>query len=55
MIDPCAGRTVSFDEADAAHVTDEADAAHATMGRGEDVFGNVTVLVGAPASGLGGR
>lgn len=44
-IDPCLGRTVPFDEL---------PAVHAAMGRGEDVFGNVAVLVGAPAPG-GGR
>lgn len=43
-IDPCVGRVIDFDEV---------GAAHATMGRGEDVFGNTTVLVGAPEPGLG--
>lgn len=43
-IDPCVGRVISFDEI---------GAAHAAMGRGEDVFGNTTVLVGAKEPGLG--
>ncbi|MGH3357656.1 MAG: crotonyl-CoA carboxylase/reductase [Nocardioidaceae bacterium] len=43
-IDPCVGRVVGFGDV---------GAAHATMGRGEDVFGNTTVLVGAKEPGLG--
>lgn len=43
-IDPCLGRTISFGE-----IPD----AHARMGRGEDVFGNVSALVGAPRPGEG--
>ena len=43
-IDPCVGRVIGFEEV---------GAAHATMGRGEDVFGNTTVLVGAQEPGLG--
>ena len=45
-IDPCLGRIVPFDEV---------GLAHAMMGRGEDVFGNVTVLVNAKEPGLGRR
>lgn len=45
-IDPCVGRVLGFDEV---------GAAHATMGRGEDVFGNTTILVGASVPGLGRR
>lgn len=43
-LNPCLGRTIAFDEI---------GAAHSTMGRGEDVFGNVVALVGAagPKSG----
>jgi crotonyl-CoA carboxylase/reductase len=37
-IDPCLGRVISFEDL---------PLAHATMGRGEDVFGNVVALVGA--------
>ncbi len=37
-IDPCVGRVLPFTDI---------PAAHAAMSRGEDVFGNVTVLVGA--------
>ena len=43
-IDPCLGRTISFDEI---------GAAHAAMGRGEEVFGNVSALIGAPRPGTG--
>ncbi|GGV28845.1 crotonyl-CoA carboxylase/reductase [Actinomadura cremea] len=43
-IDPVLGRTIAFGEI---------GAAHAAMGRGEDVFGNVSALVGAPAPGTG--
>ncbi|MCG3754479.1 MULTISPECIES: crotonyl-CoA carboxylase/reductase [unclassified Amycolatopsis] len=43
-IDPVLGRTVPFTEV---------PAAHAAMGRGEDVFGNVSVLIGAAAPGQG--
>jgi crotonyl-CoA carboxylase/reductase len=43
-IDPCVGKTIPFADL---------GAAHAAMGRGEDVFGNVTVLVGADRPGLG--
>ncbi len=43
-IDPVLGRTVPFAEV---------PAAHAAMGRGEDVFGNVSVLIGAAAPGQG--
>ncbi|MGZ8820701.1 MAG: crotonyl-CoA carboxylase/reductase [Aeromicrobium sp.] len=43
-IDPCLGRVIKFEET---------GSAHAAMGRGEDVFGNVSILVGAPAPGLG--
>lgn len=43
-IDPVLGRTVPFSEV---------PAAHAAMGRGEDVFGNVAVLVGAASPGQG--
>ncbi|TQL91117.1 crotonyl-CoA carboxylase/reductase [Pseudonocardia kunmingensis] len=43
-IDPVLGRTISFDEI---------GAAHAAMGRGEDVFGNVSALVGAAGPGSG--
>ena len=45
-IDPCLGRTIGFDEL---------GAAHAAMGRGEDVFGNIGVLVGAAEPGQGRR
>jgi crotonyl-CoA carboxylase/reductase len=44
QIDPVLGKTISFDEI---------GAAHAAMGRGEDVFGNVGVLVGAGQPGQG--
>ncbi|QNN52357.1 crotonyl-CoA carboxylase/reductase [Nocardioides mesophilus] len=40
QIDPCLGRVVSFDEI---------GSAHASMGRGEDVFGNMVALVGSSA------
>ncbi|MEQ3549752.1 crotonyl-CoA carboxylase/reductase [Pseudonocardia nematodicida] len=43
-IDPALGRVVAFDEI---------PAAHAAMGRGEDVFGNISALVGAPVPGTG--
>jgi len=43
-IDPCLGRLIKFDE-----IPD----AHARMGRGEEVFGNVAALVGAPEPGTG--
>lgn len=43
-IDPALGQTISFDQI---------GAAHAAMGRGEDVFGNVSSLVGANEPGLG--
>ncbi len=44
QIDPCVGRVLSFDNV---------PRAHAEMGRGEEVFGNTVVLVGAsdPAEG----
>ena len=45
-IDPCLGRTVAFGQ------TGEV---HAAMGRGEDVFGNVAILVGASSPGEGRR
>lgn len=45
-IDPCLGRTIRFEDV---------GAAHASMGRGEDVFGNVVALVGAGEPGLGRR
>ncbi|WP_110207264.1 crotonyl-CoA carboxylase/reductase [Nocardioides daejeonensis] len=43
-IDPCVGRVLSFDDI---------PRAHAEMGRGEEVFGNTVILVGAddPAAG----
>ena len=37
-IDPCLGRVIAFEDL---------PRAHATMGRGEDVFGNVVALIGA--------
>ncbi|MEV5540094.1 crotonyl-CoA carboxylase/reductase [Saccharopolyspora shandongensis] len=43
-IDPCVGRTLPFTDI---------PSAHAAMGRGEDVFGNVTILLGAKEPGLG--
>ena len=43
-IDPALGRTLPFAEL---------PAAHARMGRGEDVFGNTSILIGAPMPGLG--
>lgn len=43
-LDPVLGRTIAFDEI---------GAAHATMGRGEDVFGNVSALVGAASPDAG--
>jgi len=45
-IDPCLGRVIPFGDI---------GRAHATMGRGEDVFGNVVALVGAAGSGSGRR
>ena len=47
QIDPALGRTIKFDEI---------PAAHAAMGRGEEVFGNISALVGAPRpnTGIGG-
>lgn len=45
-VDPCLGKAVAF--ADLPKV-------HAAMGRGEDVFGNVSILLGAPRPGLGRR
>jgi crotonyl-CoA carboxylase/reductase len=44
QVDPCLGRTIAF--ADIGE-------AHAAMGRGEEVFGNVVALVGAPRPGMG--
>ncbi|MER5431852.1 crotonyl-CoA carboxylase/reductase [Streptomyces sp. NPDC002588] len=43
-VDPCLGRVEPFDAI---------GRVHAAMGRGEDVFGNVSVLVGAAEPGLG--
>jgi crotonyl-CoA carboxylase/reductase len=43
-LDPALGRTITFGEI---------GEAHATMGRGENVFGNVVALVGAAQPGLG--
>lgn len=43
-IDPALGRTLPFDEL---------GAEHARMGKGQDVFGNTSILVGAPHPGLG--
>ncbi len=43
-VDPALGRTIRFDEL---------PEAHAQMGRGEEVFGNTTALVGAKEPGLG--
>jgi crotonyl-CoA carboxylase/reductase len=43
-VDPVLGRTIQFSEI---------GPAHAAMGRGENVHGNVAVLVGAPAPGMG--
>lgn len=45
-IDPCLGRTLAFDDL---------PRAHAEMGRGEAVFGNTAVLVGAGAPRQGRR
>lgn len=45
-IDPALGRIIRFGEI---------GAAHAAMGRGEEVFGNVSALVGAAAPGTGGE
>jgi crotonyl-CoA carboxylase/reductase len=43
-IDPALGKTIAFDEL---------GKAHAAMGRGEDVRGNISALIGAPAPGTG--
>jgi crotonyl-CoA carboxylase/reductase len=43
-LDPALGRTITFDEI---------GPAHAAMGRGEEVFGNVSALIGAASPGLG--
>jgi crotonyl-CoA carboxylase/reductase len=43
-IDPCVGRILPFTDI---------PQAHAAMGRGEDVFGNMTILLGANEPGLG--
>lgn len=43
-IDPVLGKTISFNAV---------GAAHAAMGRGEDVFGNIAVIIGAGKPGLG--
>ncbi|GLY70602.1 crotonyl-CoA carboxylase/reductase [Amycolatopsis taiwanensis] len=43
-IDPVVGRTIPFSDI---------PGAHAAMGRGEDVFGNVAVLIGASEPGQG--
>ncbi|GCD91117.1 crotonyl-CoA carboxylase/reductase [Nocardioides sp. LS1] len=43
-IDPALGRTIRFEDI---------PGAHAAMGRGEEVFGNVSALVGAPHPGAG--
>jgi crotonyl-CoA carboxylase/reductase len=43
-IDPCLGKTIPFNGI---------GSAHASMGRGEDVFGNVSALVGAAQPGTG--
>lgn len=43
-VDPCLGRTISFEEL---------PQAHAAMGRGEEAFGNVAALVGAATPGTG--
>ncbi len=43
-IDPCVGRVIGFHDV---------ARAHAAMGRGEDVFGNTTVLIGAAQEGTG--
>jgi crotonyl-CoA carboxylase/reductase len=45
-IDPCLGRVAGFDDT---------GAVHAAMGRGEDVFGNIVILVGAQRPGTGAR
>jgi crotonyl-CoA carboxylase/reductase len=45
-IDPCLGRTLAFGEI---------ARAHAEMGRGEEVFGNTAVLIGARERGQGRR
>lgn len=42
-IDPCLGRVIPFSGL---------GAAHAAMGRGEEVFGNISVLIGAKQPGL---
>jgi crotonyl-CoA carboxylase/reductase len=43
-VDPALGRIIRFDQV---------GAAHAAMGRGENVFGNITALVGASRPGIG--
>lgn len=43
-VDPCLGKVVGFPDV---------PQAHAAMGRGEDVFGNVSVLIGAGEPGSG--
>jgi len=43
-IDPCVGKVIGFDDI---------AQAHAAMGRGEEVFGNVTVVMGAGNPGEG--
>jgi crotonyl-CoA carboxylase/reductase len=43
-IDPCVGRILPFTDI---------PKAHAAMGHGEDVLGNVTILLGANEPGLG--
>lgn len=43
-IDPALGKTIAFNEL---------GKAHAAMGRGEDVRGNISALIGAPAPGTG--
>jgi crotonyl-CoA carboxylase/reductase len=45
-IDPCLGRTLAFDDI---------PRAHAEMGRGEEVFGNTSILIGASTPGQGRR
>lgn len=45
-VDPCLGRVIGYEDV---------GARHAAMGRGEDVYGNVAVLVGAPGPGQGAR
>jgi crotonyl-CoA carboxylase/reductase len=45
-IDPCVGRVLAFDDLPRAHFE---------MGRGEEVFGNTVILVGAPDPDAGRR